>query len=119
MNKEKLILENISYWQDKLEIADWNITTERIYPEQIEYNGEDYFIGISRESDKKKAIIHHDIDLYEEAIVHELLHIRYPLKNEDEIVTLTTKILSKKNEDWIVNKTNEILNQNKDEKKIE
>ena len=96
MNKEKLILENISYWQDKLEIADWNITTERIYPEQIEYNGEDYFIGISRESDKKKAIIHHDIDLYEEAIVHELLHIRYPLKSEEEVDILTTKILNQK-----------------------
>ena len=99
MKSIKLILENISYWQCRLEIVDWNITTEKIYPEQIVYNGEDYFIGISRESDKKKAIIYHDVDLYEEAIVHELLHVRYP----------------KKNEDWIVNKTNEILNQNKDE----
>jgi hypothetical protein len=72
----------IKYWQEIFDIKDWNISTKRILPEQIVYNGEDYFIGISRDFDKKEAIINHDIDLTEESIVHELLHIVYPEKNE-------------------------------------
>jgi len=74
--------DTIRDWQKILKITDWNISTKRILPEQIVYNGEDYFIGISRDFDKKEAIIHHDVDLTEEAIVHELLHVAYPKKDE-------------------------------------
>lgn len=79
---KELYKKAISRWQDKLSISDWNITTEEIDTKQVVYNGEDYFIGISRDFDKKEAIIHHDVDLTEEAIVHELLHVAYPKKDE-------------------------------------
>jgi len=85
----------IGHWQKELGIESWNIATERIFADQIDYNGEDYFIGISRDCSKKEATIHHDVDLYEEAIVHELLHIRYPLKSEEEVDTLTAYLLNK------------------------
>ena len=93
----KMNRELIKKWQDHLGLLDWTITTERIDPGQIIYNGETYFIGMSTTPKDLKGTIYHDIDLYEEAILHELLHVRYP----------------KKNEDWIVNKTDEILNQTK------
>jgi len=92
---KELYKKAISRWQDKLSISDWNITTEEIDTKQVVYNGEDYFIGISRNFDEKTAVIHHDIDLDDEAIVHELLHVRYPKKNEEEIVAMTSQILQK------------------------
>ena len=87
--------ETITKWKEYLNLLDWNITTERIDPKQVIYNGEKYFIGISTDPDTLSGTIYHDIDLYEEAILHELLHVRYPGKDED----------------WIVNKTDEILDE--------
>ena len=86
--------QTIKKWQDKLEIPKWDITLESIHPEQIEYNGENYFIGITRDFKNKRGVIYHDIDLYEEAIIHELLHIRYPTRSEDW-VNKKTEILLK------------------------
>ena len=70
----KDIIFNVQY---QLDIEDWEIVTEHIQPEQIEYNGENYFVGIERQWDNKKGIIYHDIPLTLESIVHELLHIKY------------------------------------------
>lgn len=67
----------IEYWKLILEISDWEVTTQRIEKNQIEYDDQKYFIGIERDFNNKKAIIYHDIDLYEEAILHELLHIKH------------------------------------------
>ena len=91
-----MIEELIVKWQKHLGLLDWTILTKRIDPKQVMYNGEDYFIGIAIDLDTLCGIIYHDIDLYEEAILHELLHIRYPSEDED----------------WIENKTNEILKNN-------
>lgn len=88
--------DTITYWQEILKIADWKISLKRIMPEQIDYDGEDYFIGISRDFDKKEAVIHHDIDLTEEAIVHELLHVAFPEKNEEWINETTDQYLHSK-----------------------
>jgi hypothetical protein len=68
----------IKSWAERLGVDDWDIRTERIDPSQIEYNGEDYFVGIERDFDGRKAVIYHDIPLDEESIVHELLHISFP-----------------------------------------
>lgn len=87
----------IQKWQNKLGISDWNITTERIKPEQVVYNGATEFIGVYFNQEDlclKEAIIYHDVDLYEEAIVHELVHVRYPDKNEDWVNSKTKKLLS-------------------------
>ena len=75
--------QTIKKWQNKLEIQEWDITLESIHPEQIEYNGEKYFIGITRDFKNKTGVIYHDVDLYEEAIIHELLHVRYPTRSEN------------------------------------
>ena len=83
----------IQKWQNKLEISDWDITTERIKPEQIVYNGETYFIGITRDFKNKIGVISHDIDLYEEAVIHELLHVRYPTKSEDWVNKKSKQLL--------------------------
>ena len=88
--------DTITYWQEILKIADWKISLKRIMPEQIDYDGEDYFIGISRDFDKKEAVIHHDIDLTEEAIVHELLHVAFPEKTEEWINETTDQYLHSK-----------------------
>ena len=71
-------------WMKILRLEDWNITLERIDPEQVEYDDESYFIGIARDFGQKSAIIYHDVDLDEESIIHELLHILFPAPQEDE-----------------------------------
>ena len=80
-------------WQSIFGISDWQIKTERILPEQIEYSGETYFIAIERDFDKKEGTIYHDIDLCEESIVHELLHIKNPEKDEDWVNAKTNQLL--------------------------
>jgi hypothetical protein len=76
----------ISKWQVYFGIDEWKISTERIDPDavSIDYNGHGYFIGILRDFDGKKATIYHDIELDEESIIHELLHIVFPKPNPDE-----------------------------------
>ncbi len=87
----------IKSWADRLGVGDWDIRTERIDPEQIDYNGESYFIGIERDFDARNAVIYHDIPLDEESIVHELLHIAFPQKDDEsyyeyeKFITKTTK----------------------------
>lgn len=85
--------QTIKKWQNKLEIQEWDITLESIHPEQIEYNGEKYFIGITRDFKTKTGVIYHDIDLYEEAIIHELLHVRYPTRSEYWVDKESKKLL--------------------------
>ena len=90
------INELIKEWQTKLDITHWNIITEKIDPKQVIYNGEDYFIGIAIDWDALKGIIYHDIDLNEEAIIHELLHIRYSTEDEDWINETTNQYIHSK-----------------------
>jgi len=71
-------------WQTILGLQSWNIKTSGVHIDQIDYNGEDYFIAIERDFKEKEATIYHDIELDEESIVHELLHIVYPEQEEDE-----------------------------------
>ena len=88
--------EIIKEWQTKLDISHWDITTEKIDPEHVMYEGENYFIGISIDWDNLSGVIYHDIDLTEEAIIHELLHIRYSTENEDWINETTKQYIHSK-----------------------
>jgi hypothetical protein len=74
----------IESWAKRLGVDDWDIRTERIDPKQVEYDGEDYFVGIERDFDARNAVIYHDIPLDEESIVHELLHIAFPQKDDED-----------------------------------
>tara|TARA_Y100000310_G_scaffold101561_1_gene99676 strand:- start:1007 stop:1282 length:276 start_codon:yes stop_codon:yes gene_type:complete len=86
------INEIIKEWQTKLGISHWDITTEKIDPEQVIYNGEKYFIGITIDWDNLDGVIYHDIALYEDAIIHELLHVRYPTRSEDWVNKKTIQL---------------------------
>jgi len=88
--------KTIEEWQTKLDISHWDITTEKIDPKQVIYEGENYFIGISIDWDNLSGVIYHDIDLTEEAIIHELLHIRYSIENEDWINETTKQYIYSK-----------------------
>jgi hypothetical protein len=90
------MIKTIEEWQTKLGISQWGITTEKIDPKQVIYEGEKYFIGISIDWDNLSGVIYHDIDLTEEAIIHELLHIRYSTENEDWINETTKQYIHSK-----------------------
>lgn len=76
--------KTIEKWQHVFRLKDWNIATTKISSDNIIYNGENYFIGIHRDFGRKSAIIYHDIELNEESIIHELLHIVFPEPQKDE-----------------------------------
>ena len=86
----------IEYWQKELGITDWVITTERISPEQVDYDDATEFIGIERNFPNKTGIIYHDRDLYEEAIVHELVHVQHPSWSEEEVNAETDILMNEK-----------------------
>ena len=76
----------IKYWQEMFNIQDWKVNTEQIDLEKvtIEWAGETYFVGVARDFDTKQATIFHDIELTEESIIHELLHIVFPKPQVNE-----------------------------------
>jgi len=91
------MLDIIIKWQTAFGINDWDIVTNRIHPDQVTYADDcplidRYFIGIQKFPNRKYGVIYHDRDLYEEAIIHELLHVRYPDKDEEWIDRETTII---------------------------
>jgi len=90
------MIKTIEEWQTKLGISHWDITTEKIDPKQVIYEGEKYFIGISIDWDNLNGVIYHDIDLTEESIIHELLHIRYSTENEDWVNETTKQFIFSK-----------------------
>lgn len=81
-------------WKHKLELSDWGISTVSIYRKQVMYpddiaDEDKFFIGVCADVENKTAIIYHDVPLYEEAVVHELLHVKYPLLDEKNINKIT------------------------------
>jgi extradiol dioxygenase family protein len=45
----------IEHWKSILQIEDWEITTQRIESGQIDYDDQNYFIGIERNFEIKQA----------------------------------------------------------------
>jgi extradiol dioxygenase family protein len=46
----------IEHWKPILQIEDWEITTQRIESGQIDYDDQNYFIGIERNFENKTAL---------------------------------------------------------------
>jgi hypothetical protein len=77
----------INKWQSLLELTDWSFPIEAISSDQVMYDDdcpiEDrYFIGVEIDIENKIGTIHHDRELKEADVIHELLHVRYPEKSE-------------------------------------
>ncbi len=90
--------ELIDKWQSKLELKEWSFIIEEIQPTQVVYNNDclvkdRYFIGIEIDKENKIGTIYHDRELTEADIIHELLHVKYPEKDEAWINT-TENIIS-------------------------
>lgn len=92
------MINTINKWKSILQLSDWQIDTESINPNQVSYpsdcvGDERFFIGIEKDEALNKAVIYHDRPLYEEAIVHELLHVKYPEKSEEWVNKQTHSLL--------------------------
>lgn len=105
----------IEKWKDRLGLHLWNIDTQKILSEQVVYpndcvGDERFFIGVEKDHNRYEATIYHDVPLYEEAIIHELLHIRYPDKSEDWVNERTDILQSiKKKHNDALNYFNNLL----------
>ena len=91
-------MTDIKFWQEALDLTDWEIDTKSIEREQVSFDEDvpeedKYFIGIVINRPEFKATIIHDRVLMEVDIIHELLHIKYPDWSEKGINMLTTKLL--------------------------
>ncbi len=88
----------IQEWKSKLELLNWNITTEEIDPNSVTYSDDcpekdRYFIGVYPNHTDKIATIYHDRPLTEEDIVHELLHLRHPDWSESNVNAETGRLI--------------------------
>jgi hypothetical protein len=90
----------LNKWQDKFQLTDWEFLTQEISPDQVVYDDDcpdedKYFVGIEIDPLRRVGVIHHDRELTEADIIHELLHVKYPNKAEDwvnEVEELITTI---------------------------
>ncbi len=90
----------ITKWQKILGLNDWEITSQRIDRDQVTFPDEilpkdRYFTGITVEDDGMKGTIYHDDELTEEAVIHEMLHLRFPDKDEDWVNGLTFALVER------------------------
>jgi len=98
------IHDMVGYWIDKLGLTGWTITTEAIEKKSVTYaddvpESDKYFVGIQIDKESMQARIYHDRPLTDEYVVHELLHVKFPLEQEDWINKVTTIALNNKHYD--------------------
>lgn len=92
----------VNKWQSKLDLKEWTFSIQEIQPTQVVYDNDcpvkdRYFIGIEIDQQNKAGTIYHDRELTEADIIHELLHVKYPSKDEDWINTTEKLILDENN----------------------
>lgn len=91
ITKTKMSRDNLIHkWKNRFQLTDWEFQTQEILPDQVVYDDDcpdedKYFVGIEIDQLRRVGTIHHDRELTEKDIVHELLHVKYPNKNEDWI----------------------------------
>ena len=86
-------------WQSKLNLKGWSFLIDEIQPNQVVYDNDcpvkdRYFVGIEIDKENKIGTIYHDRELTEADIIHELLHVKYPDKDEAWINTTENIILN-------------------------
>jgi len=89
----------IKKWQYHLGLQDWNIIVEEIsenqvidiYSKRIDESGE--FVGINRNFKNKEAILYTTRHIYEDDVIHELIHLRFPKMNETNVECLTNILM--------------------------
>ena len=86
-------------WQSKLNLKGWSFLIDEIQPNQVVYDNDcpvkdRYFVGIEIDKENKIGTIYHDRELTEADIIHELLHVKYPEKDEAWINTTENIILN-------------------------
>ena len=89
----------VDKWQSKLNLKEWSFPIQEIQPTQVVYDNDcpvkdRYFVGIQIDKENKTGTIYHDRELTEADIIHELLHVKYPNKDEDWINTIENIILN-------------------------
>ncbi len=87
-------------WQLLLDISDWSIICESIDEMQVvdDLNGNlpgNEFVGIAINFINRTGIIYHTRDLQEDDVLHELLHVRFPDWNEQEVNCWTDLLLNR------------------------
>lgn len=97
LNKEKTVskikvksLPLLKKWQVLLGITNWIILCESISENQVvdEQEGDTSgheFVGIQIKFKKQIGIIYHTRKLNEDDIVHELIHVRFPMWSEQKV----------------------------------
>ena len=116
MSKPGLIYK----WQDNFQLTEWKFLTQEILPEQVVYNNDcpdedKYFVGIEIDQQNKTGTIYHDRDLTEADVIHELLHVKYPNKNEawvnkiENLIVNINKMDKEELIEWIYNLPLQVL----------
>jgi hypothetical protein len=87
----------IKKWQKILNLQDQVIKTQEIHPDQVVYAADvpkkdRYYIGVNT-SNEGYHTIYYDRPMTEEDVVHEMLHVKFPVLSQDEVNELTTILL--------------------------
>lgn len=116
MSKPGLIYK----WQYNFQLTEWKFLTQEILPEQVVYNNDcpdkdKYFVGIEIDQQNKTGTIYHDRELTEADVIHELLHVKYPNKNEawvnkiENLIVNINKMDKEELIEWIYNLPLQVL----------
>lgn len=86
----------VNYWKKALDIQHYQINLERISEQQVcddNLQTGNEFVGIYADHNNLKAYLLHTRELYLDDIVHELLHVKYPQWNDDQVNRETEKLI--------------------------
>lgn len=87
----------IALWQRRLGLESYRIVAERLSVFQV---ADDFcvvgncLVGVCADHAVKTAVIYHTRRLRQEDIVHELLHVRFPLWSEEQVNEKTAELLA-------------------------
>lgn len=89
--------DSIEFWQSLLGLGNWQINTIRISEMQVidDHYGDipgHEFVGVTIDNEFLRATIYHTRSIFEDDIIHELLHVRFQEWTEEEVVNSTDRL---------------------------